>query len=222
MFAGDYAGRRAADARGRGRRRARGSAVNDVVVTSSTLGRMIELGWSIGGEDLGVLPCDGLICATPSGLDGVQPLERRAGARLGARRDGGHLRRAALAACAAARRAARPRARRREPDAGRRARPSSSTATRVGGSRAGRPGRRAARRGSAACSRRCRRARSSAATANLRVLGRRRRAIGTSWSHARAQGVGIVPTRIAPGRARVFRGAAWRRSSRVAARGCST
>src|SRR5207248_3199873 len=43
------------------------AAVNDVVVTSSTLGRMIELGWAIGGEDLGSLPCDGLICCTPSG-----------------------------------------------------------------------------------------------------------------------------------------------------------
>ena len=42
-------------------------AVNDVVVTSSTLGRMVELAWSIGGEDLGVVPCDGMICATPSG-----------------------------------------------------------------------------------------------------------------------------------------------------------
>jgi NAD+ kinase len=42
-------------------------AVNDFVVTSSTLGRMIEIGWAIGGEDLGVLPCDGLICSTPSG-----------------------------------------------------------------------------------------------------------------------------------------------------------
>lgn len=42
-------------------------AVNDVVVTSSTLGRMIELGWAIGDEDLGQLPCDGLICSTPSG-----------------------------------------------------------------------------------------------------------------------------------------------------------
>ena len=30
-------------------------AVNDVVATSSTLGRMIELGWSIAGEDLGVV-----------------------------------------------------------------------------------------------------------------------------------------------------------------------
>jgi len=42
-------------------------AVNDVVVASSELGRMVELGWAIGGEDLGSLPCDGLICATPSG-----------------------------------------------------------------------------------------------------------------------------------------------------------
>jgi len=42
-------------------------AVNDVVATSSTLGRMVELTWSIGGEDLGVVPCDGMICATPSG-----------------------------------------------------------------------------------------------------------------------------------------------------------
>src|SRR5690348_5759426 len=42
-------------------------AVNDVVVTSSTLGRMVELSWSIGGEELGTVPCDGMICATPSG-----------------------------------------------------------------------------------------------------------------------------------------------------------
>jgi NAD+ kinase len=45
----------------------RWTAVNDVVVTSSTIGRMIELAWVIGGEDLGQLPCDGLICSTPSG-----------------------------------------------------------------------------------------------------------------------------------------------------------
>jgi NAD+ kinase len=31
---------------------------------------MIELGWTIGGEDLGVLPCDGVICSTPSGSTG--------------------------------------------------------------------------------------------------------------------------------------------------------
>jgi NAD+ kinase len=42
-------------------------AVNDVVVASSTIGRMIEIGWAVGGEDLGCLPCDGLICSTPSG-----------------------------------------------------------------------------------------------------------------------------------------------------------
>jgi NAD+ kinase len=43
------------------------TAVNDVVATSSTLGRMIELGWSVGGEDLGLLACDGVIASTPSG-----------------------------------------------------------------------------------------------------------------------------------------------------------
>ena len=42
-------------------------ALNDVVGTSSTLGRMIEVGWAVGGEDLGAQPCDGIICATPSG-----------------------------------------------------------------------------------------------------------------------------------------------------------
>jgi NAD+ kinase len=42
-------------------------AVNDVVVASSTIGRMVEVGWAVGGEDLGVLPCDGLICSSPSG-----------------------------------------------------------------------------------------------------------------------------------------------------------
>src|SRR5438309_2332068 len=42
-------------------------AVNDVVVTSSTLGRMVELAWAVGGEDLGTVPCDGMICSTPSG-----------------------------------------------------------------------------------------------------------------------------------------------------------
>jgi NAD+ kinase len=45
----------------------RWSAVNDVVATSATLGRMVELAWAIGGEDLGWLPCDGVICCTPSG-----------------------------------------------------------------------------------------------------------------------------------------------------------
>jgi NAD+ kinase len=43
------------------------TAVNDTVAGSSKIGRMIELGWSVGGEDLGVLACDGVIAATPSG-----------------------------------------------------------------------------------------------------------------------------------------------------------
>jgi NAD+ kinase len=45
----------------------RTDAVNDVVATSSTLGRMVELSWSVGGEPLGSLRCDGIISATPSG-----------------------------------------------------------------------------------------------------------------------------------------------------------
>jgi NAD+ kinase len=42
-------------------------AVNDCVVASAWLGRMVELQWVIGGEDLGTVPCDGLICSTPTG-----------------------------------------------------------------------------------------------------------------------------------------------------------
>ena len=42
-------------------------AVNDIVATSSEPGRMVELGWEVGGEELGTQPCDGLICCTPSG-----------------------------------------------------------------------------------------------------------------------------------------------------------
>jgi NAD+ kinase len=45
----------------------RDSAVNDVVVLSSVRGRMVELAWALGGEDLGTQPCDGMICATPTG-----------------------------------------------------------------------------------------------------------------------------------------------------------
>jgi len=45
----------------------RHNAVNDVVATSATLGRMVELAWAVGGEDLGTVPCDGMICSTPTG-----------------------------------------------------------------------------------------------------------------------------------------------------------
>jgi NAD+ kinase len=46
---------------------ARRPAVNDVVCAHSLIGRMVELAWSIGGEDLGRQPCDGVICASPPG-----------------------------------------------------------------------------------------------------------------------------------------------------------
>ena len=45
-------------------------AVNDLVVTSSAPGRMVDLGWEVGGEELSEQPCDGIICATPSGSTG--------------------------------------------------------------------------------------------------------------------------------------------------------
>ena len=45
-------------------------AVNDLVVASSVVGRMIQLEWAVGGEALGRLACDGLVCATPSGSTG--------------------------------------------------------------------------------------------------------------------------------------------------------
>ncbi|HEV2713124.1 MAG TPA: NAD(+)/NADH kinase [Gaiellaceae bacterium] len=42
-------------------------AVNDVVAESGSLGRMVELSWAIAAEDLGTIPCNGLICCTPTG-----------------------------------------------------------------------------------------------------------------------------------------------------------
>ncbi len=45
----------------------RQEAVNDMVAASSTVGRMVELAWSVGGEPLGRQACDGIICATPPG-----------------------------------------------------------------------------------------------------------------------------------------------------------
>jgi NAD+ kinase len=45
----------------------RHTAVNDVVATTAKRGRMVSLEWSVGGEDLGTLACDGVIASTPSG-----------------------------------------------------------------------------------------------------------------------------------------------------------
>ena len=65
-FAGERQRRRAADARRR-RRRDEAVAINDAVCATSAIGRMVELAWAVGGEDLGVQPCDGVICASPTG-----------------------------------------------------------------------------------------------------------------------------------------------------------
>src|ERR687897_200498 len=43
---------------------------NDLVVASAVIGRMIQLEWAVGGEGLGRLACDGVVCATPSGSTG--------------------------------------------------------------------------------------------------------------------------------------------------------
>jgi NAD+ kinase len=45
-------------------------AVNDLVVASAVVGRMIQLEWAVGGEPLGRLACDGVVCATPPGSTG--------------------------------------------------------------------------------------------------------------------------------------------------------
>ena len=45
-------------------------AVNDLVVASAVIGRMIQLEWAVGCEGLGRLACDGVVCATPSGSTG--------------------------------------------------------------------------------------------------------------------------------------------------------
>jgi NAD+ kinase len=42
-------------------------AVNDAVITSGTIGRIVELGYALGNDDLGSQRCDGLVCATPQG-----------------------------------------------------------------------------------------------------------------------------------------------------------
>jgi NAD+ kinase len=42
-------------------------AVNDIVLTSGILGRMVILEWSVDGTSLGEVGCDGAILATPAG-----------------------------------------------------------------------------------------------------------------------------------------------------------
>lgn len=42
-------------------------AVNDVVAAGRELGRLVEIEWAIGGEPLGMVPCDAIIVSAPSG-----------------------------------------------------------------------------------------------------------------------------------------------------------
>jgi NAD+ kinase len=43
------------------------AAINDIVLVSSTHGRIVELDWQIDGEDYGRMACDGMVCATAIG-----------------------------------------------------------------------------------------------------------------------------------------------------------
>src|SRR5690242_19752088 len=43
------------------------TGVNDVVFTSAVLGRMALIEWSVDGQSLGVVGCDGVIVASPTG-----------------------------------------------------------------------------------------------------------------------------------------------------------
>ena len=43
------------------------TAINDVVATSAILGRMGEVEWFVGGEEMGRVPADGVIASTPTG-----------------------------------------------------------------------------------------------------------------------------------------------------------
>ncbi|HEY5160487.1 MAG TPA: NAD(+)/NADH kinase [Gaiellaceae bacterium] len=45
----------------------RRSAINDIVLISSTHGRVVELNWQVDGEDYGNVACDGMVCSTAIG-----------------------------------------------------------------------------------------------------------------------------------------------------------
>ena len=53
-------------------------AVNDLVIASAVVGRMIQLEWAVGGEGLGRLACDGVVCAHPGRPATTSPAVARA------------------------------------------------------------------------------------------------------------------------------------------------
>ena len=75
--------RRAADARGRASTASSASPSTTSSSRAPTLGRMVELAWAVGGEDLGASPVRRHDLLDAVRLDRVQPLERRPGARVG-------------------------------------------------------------------------------------------------------------------------------------------
>ena len=104
------------------------TGVNDIVLTSATAGRMAIVEWSVDGQSLGELGCDGVIAASPTGSTAYNLSAGGPGARPGHRRLCRHLRLAALAArpLDGARALAHrdlPEPRRRRPGAGDRRRP---------------------------------------------------------------------------------------------------
>ena len=155
---------------------------------------MVELAWALGGEDMGVAAVRRHDLRDALRLDGLQPLERRARACPWARCDGRHLHRAALAACAADRRAPRARSRDPEPDARRRR----DRARRRPRDRGCRPTARRSRSGSATAepaSRRCPRRRSSGVTGRPSAPEVARRSLPRSHSRATARIRGLGSTR---------------------------
>ena len=50
--------------------------VNDIVLSSGTLGRMVIVRWFVDGALMGELGCDGAILATPTGSTGCTPSSR--------------------------------------------------------------------------------------------------------------------------------------------------
>ena len=78
-------------------RPARHTALNDVSLHRKVGGRVAELSYAVGGEEVGSVRCDGLVVATPGGLDRLQPRQRRPGDGVGRRGHGRLVHRAALA-----------------------------------------------------------------------------------------------------------------------------
>ena len=64
------------------------TAINDIAIHRKVGERVAELAYSLDGEEAGSVRCDGLVVATPGGIDRLQPRQRRSGDGVG----GGGLR----------------------------------------------------------------------------------------------------------------------------------